>query len=81
MIYLDEEWEHFNKSLHAEKQTLELQTPQHKTTQEITVEKTINTKEVEHIPVTLTSRVILRIEEIHPLNVFYSPIHKAVVKR
>jgi hypothetical protein len=59
----------------------ELQTPQQKTTLEITVEETANTQEVEHIPVTPTSEIILRIEEIPPLDVFYSPQHKAMVKR
>lgn len=58
-----------------------MQTPQHKTTQEITVEETVNTQEVEHIPVTPTSKIVLRIEEFPPLDVFYGPQHKAIVKR
>ena len=59
----------------------ELQTPQQKITQEIIVEETVNTQEVEHILVTPTSELFLRIEEIPPLDVFYSPQDKAIVKR
>lgn len=58
-----------------------MQTPQQKTTQEITEKENVNTQEVEHIPVTPTSEIILRIENIPPLDVFYSPQHKAIVKR
>ena len=81
MIDLEEEWDNFNKKLHIEEQMPELQTPQQKTALEITVEKSANEKEVEHIPITPTSEIILRIEEISPLDVFYSPQHKAVMKR
>ena len=61
VIDLDEEWEKFNKNIHAEEQFLELQTPQHRTTQEIAVEKTVNTQEVEHILVTPISEIVLTI--------------------
>lgn len=53
---------------------------QHETTLEITMEESANEPEVGHTPVTLTSDIILKIEEIPPLDVFYSPEHKAVVK-
>lgn len=59
---------------------LELKNLKQKTTPEITVEETSNTQEVENIPVTPTSEIVLRIEEIPPLDVFYSPWHKAMVK-
>lgn len=45
------------------------------------MEETANEQEVEHIPVTPTSEIIMRIEEIPPMDVFYSPQHKAMVKR
>jgi len=45
------------------------------------VEETAKELEVEHIPITPTSEIILKIKEIHPLDVLYSPYHKAVVKR
>lgn len=81
VIDFEEEWDNFNKRLNIEEQIPKLQTQQQKTTQEITIEETVNTQEVEHIPVTPTSEIILRIEEIPPLDVFYSPQHKPVVKR
>jgi len=59
----------------------ELQTLQHKTTLEIIVEETANEPEVEHTHVTPTFEIIMKIEEIPPLDVFYSPQHKAMVKR
>ena len=40
-----------------------------------------SSKEVEIIPKDPSDQVILQIEEIPPLDVFYSPRHKAVVKR
>lgn len=81
MINLEEEWDNFNKRLNTEEQMPEFQTPQQKTTKEITIEETINTQEVEHIHVTPTYEIVLRIEELPPLDVFYSPQHKFVVKR
>jgi len=73
VIDLKEEWDNFNKRLNTKEQTQELQTPQNKTTQEIITEKTVNTREVEHIPVTPTYEIVLRIEEIPPLDVFHIP--------
>ena len=35
----------------------------------------------EHIPITPSSELVFKIEEIPPLDVFYSPQHKAVVRR
>ena len=40
-----------------------------------------NASEMEHIPITPSSEIMLKIEEIPPLDVFYSPQHKVVVRR
>jgi len=40
-----------------------------------------DTQNVEIIPVTPTSEIVLRVEEIPPQDVFYSPTYKVVVKR
>jgi len=40
-----------------------------------------NAPKMEHIPITPSSEIMLKIEEIPPLDVFYSPQHKAVVRR
>ena len=37
--------------------------------------------ETEHIPIAPPSELLLNVEEIPPLDVFYSPQHKAVVRR
>ena len=40
-----------------------------------------NVLEMEHIPITPSSEIMLKIEEIPLFNVFYSPQYKAVVRR
>lgn len=40
-----------------------------------------NISETEHAPIIPSSELILNIEEIPPLDIFYSPQHKAVVRR
>jgi len=35
----------------------------------------------EHFPIASSSELLLNVEEIPPLDVFYSPQHKAVVRR
>ena len=62
VVDLEEEWDNFNKSINIEEQVLELQMLQHKIALENTVEETVNELEVEHTPVTPTSKVILKIE-------------------
>ena len=37
--------------------------------------------DMEHIPITPSSELVLKVEEIPPLDIFYSPQHKAVVRR
>lgn len=50
-------------------------------TVEMVIERIVSTQETEHIPISPTSEIVLRIEEIPPLHVFYNPQHKAVVTR
>lgn len=45
------------------------------------IERAVNTQETEHILVASSSEIRLRIEEIPPLDIFYSPQHKAIVRR
>lgn len=40
-----------------------------------------NVPETEHIPITPSSKLMLKIEEIPALDVFYSSQHKAVMRR
>ena len=44
-------------------------------------EKNPEDQDVEIIPEHPTGQIVLKIEEIPPLDVFYSPKHKAVVKK
>lgn len=48
---------------------------------DMTVETVSNALEIEHIPITASSEIMLMIEEIRPLDVFYSPKQKAVVRK
>ena len=45
------------------------------------IETVVNAPETEHIPIAPSSEIILKIEEIPPIDVFYSPQHKVVVRR
>ena len=81
---MEKEWELFNKKIHKDEQTSEIQTPkqtQHKSNPRTTGEGAMGTQDVEIIPATSTSEIVLRIEEIPLLDVFYSPSQKAVLKR
>ena len=78
---MEEQWDNFNRKLNTEEQALETQITHQETTSEIITRGTVNTQEIEHIPVNPASKIVLRIEEIPPLDVFYSPQHKAIVKR
>ena len=37
--------------------------------------------DVEHIPISPSFELVLKVEEIPPLDVFYSPQHKAVIRK
>jgi len=50
-------------------------------TKDIVTRTISNVSDMEHIPITPSSKLILKIEEIPPLDIFYSPQHKAVVRR
>ena len=75
---LDKEWETFNQFLDVEGQNIQtpVQTPKF-------LSKGIGgtITETEHIPITPSSEIVLNIEDIPPLDVFYSPKYKAVVKK
>ena len=49
--------------------------------QEVVTTIVSNVLDTKHIPVAPSSELILNIEEIPPLDIFYSPQHKAVVRR
>ena len=86
VIDLDKEWEKFNKKLQTctnldEKS--KFQTPkqtQQKVNLETTEQGAINTQDIEVIPDFPTSEIVLKIEEIPPLDIFYIPTDKAMVK-
>lgn len=87
VIDLDKEWKKFNKNLQTctnLEETSELKTPkqnQHKENPETTKHGVTNTQDIEVIPTFPTSKIVLKIEEIPPLDILYSPTHKVVVKR
>jgi len=81
VIDLEGEWKNFNKILSTEEQSTKPSTNPKQTTTEMVIERVVNTQETEHILVASSSKIVLKIEEIPPLNVFYRPQHKAVVRR
>jgi len=78
---LEEESDNFNKKINIEEQALKTQMTHQEITPSIITRGTVNTEEIGHIPLTPTSEIVLRIEEIPPLDLFYSLEHKAIVKR
>lgn len=73
VIDLEGEWEDINKILNTEEQSTEPSTNPKETTTEMEIERAINTQGMEHIHVSPSYEIVLRIEEIPPLYVFYSP--------
>ena len=45
------------------------------------IETVVNDPGTQHIPIAPSFEIMLKIEEIPPLDVFYSPQHKVVVSR
>lgn len=45
------------------------------------IETVSNALETEHIPISPSSEIMLKLEDIPTLDVFYSPRHKAVVRK
>ena len=77
-IELDKEWETFNQLINVEGQNV--QTPV-QTTKVLNTGTSSTVTVTEHIPITPSSEIVLNVEDITPLDVFYSPKYKAVVKR
>lgn len=78
---LDKEWETFNDLINNEGQSIKTPESNVQIVNDIVTETISNVSEMEHIPITPSSKLMLKIEEIPPLDVFYSPRHKAVVRR
>ena len=49
--------------------------------QEVVSTMVSSAAEMEHLPIAPSSELLLSVEEIPPLDVFYSPQHRAVVRR
>lgn len=87
---MEQEWDQFNKKLqHTPKTTNVQETTEYHTshqTQKISKsepmsEQGTSLQNIEIIPTFLTSEIILKVTEIPPLDVFYSTLHKVVVRR
>ena len=78
---LDKEWDTFNDLINIEGQSTKIPVSNVQATKYIVTGKISNVSEMEHIPISPSSEIMLKIEEIPPLDVFYSPQHKAVVRR
>jgi len=80
-IELDKELETFNELINLEGQALKTPVRNTQVAQEVVTTIVSDVSDTEHILVAPSSELILNIEEIPPLDIFYSPQHKAVVSR
>lgn len=82
-IVVDREKEsgNFNELINTEEQSAEPLIKPGETATKMIIEEVIYTQKTKHIPVAPSSKIVLKIEEIPHLDVFYSPQHKAVVRR
>jgi len=78
---LDKEWETFNELINLEGQIPKTPVSNTQVTEEVIPTIVSNISESEHAPIIPSSELVLNIEEIPPLDIFYSPQHKAVVRR
>ena len=80
-VELDKEWESFNELINLEGQVPKTPANDTKEVQEVAPTIVSVTTEAEDLSITPSSELLLNVEEIPPLDVFYSPQHKAVVRR
>lgn len=78
---LDKEWETFNELINLEGQAPKTPASNTQVAQEVGSAIVSNVTEMKHIPIAPSSELLLNVEEIPPLDIFYSPQHKAVVRR
>ena len=78
---LDKEWETFNEMINLEGQIPKTPTSNTQIAGGVMPIMVSNISEKEHAPITPSLELVLNIEEIPPLEIFYSPQHKAVVRR
>lgn len=78
---LDKEWENFNELINLEGQVPRTPVSDAQVTQEMVSTMVGSVSETEHSHIAPPSELLLSVEEIPPLDVFYSPQHKAVVRR
>jgi len=78
---LDKEWETFNELINLEGQAPKTPVSNTQVAQEVVTTLASDVSETEHILIAPSSELLLNIEEIPPLDIFYSPQHKTVVRR
>ena len=72
-IELDKEWETFNEMINLEGQIPETPVSNTQVTKEVVSSIVSHVPEKEHSPIASSSELLLNVEEIPPLDVFYSP--------
>lgn len=78
---MDKEWETLNELINTKEQNMKTPENTVQTVTDMVIETVSNAPEMEHVPITPSSEIMIKIEEILPLGLFYSPQHKAVVRR
>ncbi len=84
---LQKEWQQFSTIISGGKDSQSIDTPKTSSVQDDTSSQVLSgtsgppkTKDVEVIPKGPSDQITLQVEDIPPLDVFYSPRHRAVVK-
>jgi len=67
--------------INLEGQTIKTPVNNAQATKEVVTRTISNVSDMEHIPIAPSSELMIKIEKIPPLDIFYSPQHKAVVRR
>ena len=80
-IELEKEWEIFNELISLEGKVPRTPVSNAQVTQEMVSTMVGSVSKMEHSHIASPSELLLSVEEIPPLDVFYSPQHKAVVRR
>ena len=82
------EWQQFDTIISGGKDSKSINTPKTSNMQDDTSSQVLSgtsgppkSKDIEIIPKGPSDQIILQVEDIPPLDVFYSPRHRAVVKR
>lgn len=81
IVDLEKEWDNFNELINTKEHSAKSLTNLREIAIEMIVKGAINTQEAEYIHVSPSSEIVLKIEDIPLMDLFYSPQHKFIIRR